>query len=107
MKTKLPVGTKAIEIQHISLAKGGWEWARTRGEIRVAAIDPERYHRKTNHKGYLGTFSRSSDVTFDYPAGKWGYGRAEKKALEIAKSLAMKFDLPLFKDGKPLDLANA
>ena len=88
-----------LELQYVSEANGAWEHG-NRGRIRVVfshhlaepAINVVLPHDKV--------LFESGTVCLDYPGGVWGYGSAEREAVEIFKKYS------LVKNMKALALGN-
>lgn len=89
---------QAIKIQTVSEANGAWKWARGgRGRIRVAVVDTTKHHRQRNHKGYVETLYESGSLALGYAGGKWGFGDALAKAMDVAKSYSNQTGLPVIR----------
>ncbi len=75
-----------IELQFVTKQRGAWNWARTRGYYRLIYspyMKPGKISRIRPGEKVLWT---SSQVTADYKGGRWGYGQAEKDAINELKN---------------------
>ncbi len=86
--------SRAVEVQQVTCAHGGWKWARQRGYYRVVVVDPELPHSKVYSPGYIEEIGRTGDITFDYPGGRYGYEEALDNAIKTAKKTARNRRIP-------------
>lgn len=84
-----------VQLQYVTRPLGAWKWANTRGVYRVSLVDDVAPHKTAAQSGYLRTVWESSEVTNDYPGGRYGFEYALAMAETIARETAVEYGVPL------------